>query len=685
MELLTRGITRGRKLIITLFALVTVISTVLLFGVKVNYDLTAYLPEDSDSTVALEIMDEEFDAAVPNARVMAVDLSTAEALDLKARIAAIPGVSSVMWLDDVVDLKQPLEVIDEDLLSQYYADGNALFQVAIDEGYEVDATDAIYEIVGEGGGITGNAMSTAHSQKLIVREVVGTIAVMLPIVIVLLIVVTTSWIAPLLFLLTIGVAVLINFGTNIFFKDVSFITQSVSPVLQMAVSLDYSIFLLNSFERFRRQTDTPEEAMRLAVKQSFASIAASAMTTLFGFLALMFMRFGIGSDLGLNLVKGIVLSYISAMVFLPALTLSMYRLIDKTEHKRIFPDCSKMGGRLVKIRVPAMLLVAILIVPAFMAQSRADFLYGNGTPDPATRYGADTDKINEVFGESTQMVLLVPRGETGKELLLCEELKELPNVTDVMSYALSVGSAIPPEFLDEDIVSNFYSENYARIILYMSTGEEGDEAFDAVEGVRAAAAEYYDEYWSCGQSANIYDIKDVITGDSTLVNLIAVVFIFLTLLVTFKSLTLPFILLFVIESAIWINLSVPYFADQPLVYMGYLVMNTVQLGATIDYAILITDGYRERRKYMGKRAAVEGTLSEHFLSVMTSAIILSVAGLSMCVQSTVEIVSALGLLLARGTAMSFALVMLALPGLLMLFDRLTAALTLRGKFLKERK
>lgn len=269
-------------------------------------------------------------------------------------------------------------------------------------------------------------------------------------------------------------------------------------------------------------------------------------------------------------------------------------------------------------------------------------------------------------------------------MLLADDLAGIDHITGVLSYAGTVG-AVPEGFLDEGIVSQFYSDDYARIIMYTDTGEEGDEAFAVVEQVRAAADKYYSESWLCGQSANLYDMRDVVTADSPLVNGIAIGFIFLTLLVTFKSVTLPFILLFVIESAIWINLSVPYFTDQPLVYIGYLVINTVQLGATIDYAILMTNGYTANRRIMGKREAVVGTLNTNFESVLTSGLILTAAGLCLGLESSLEVVAELGILLARGTALSMAMVVLALPALLMLFDPLTARLTYKAGFLDTAK
>ena len=684
MDGLTRGITRHKKLVIAIFLVATVISAVLILGVSVNYDLTDYLPEDSESTIALDLMYEEFGSGVPNTRVMVRNLTLTGAVEMKEQIAQAPGVTGVMWLDDTQDMSTPIELMDSATVEQYWHDGTALYQVTIEEGRESEAVAALYEMLGSDVAISGNSANTASMQNLVVSEVVGAASILIPIIIIILLLTTTSWISPALFLLTIGVAVLINMGTNVVFGEISFVTQSVSPILQLAVSLDYAIFLLNSFGRHRQEVDSSETAMRLAIKESFSSIAASAATTLFGFMALMFMRFGIGSDLGLNLMKGIVLSYVSVMVFLPALALASVKLLDKTSHRPIIHTGKRLGRALVKVRIPALILVLIAVIPCYLAQTRADFLYGNGTPDTRTDYGRDTVAINEEFGESNALVLLVPRGDPGAEAKMAEELAGIDHVTSVLSYAGTVG-AVPEGFLDESIVSQFYSDGYARIIMYTDTSEEGDEAFAVVEQVRATADKYYSESWLCGQSANLYDMRDVVTADSTLVNWIAIGFIFLTLLVTFKSATLPFILLFVIEAAIWINLSVPYFADQPLVYIGYLVINTVQLGATIDYAILMTNGYTANRRTMGKREAVVATLNTDFESVLTSGVILTAAGLCLGFVSSLQVVAELGILLARGTVLSMAMVVLALPALLMLFDPLTARLTWKAGFIDTAK
>ena len=674
-------VTGHRKLIVLIFLMSTLLSALLLPFLQINYDMKDYLPEDSESTIALELMNNEFSSSIPNARLM-VDAETfAEAVELKEKIKNVVGVTSVTWLDDVTDITVPAELIDESLLSQYYKDGKAVFSLTIAVNQESEAVDALYALVADGA-LTGDAVNTAVLRGQLIREVLGAAAILVPLIIVLLLLTTSYWLAPFLVLASIGIVVLINVGSNAITGEVSFITQAVSPILQLAVSLDYAIFLLNSFERHRLTQPDTRLAMCAAIRDSFASVAASAITTLFGFVALVFMNFQIGSDLGLNLVKGVVLSYVAVVIFLPALTLSCIKLLDRSRHKRVLPEFKNLGKRLFKIRIPALVVLLLLVVPCFLGQSRTDFIYGNGEPDADSRYGIDTAAVNEMFGEQTTVVLLVPRGNPGAENRLVQELSTIENVSSIVSYQSTVGM-IPQEFLDSSITSNFYSDNFARIIVYTSTSSEGDEAFAVVSAIRAAAGKYYDESYTCGQSANLYDINNVVEDYTPVVNGIAIIFIAITLLLTFRSLTLPVVLLFVIESAIWINLAVPYFTDTPLVYLGYLVINTVQLGATIDYAILLTDGYRVNRKTMLKKDAVISTMTTNFVSILTSGLILSAAGFCLYFTSSMEVVSVLGLLLARGTLLSMTLVLLALPALLTIFDPLTERLTFKACFKKN--
>lgn len=683
MEWLARQITGHRKSIVIVTLILVVLTALSALGLQTNNNMADYLPADAESTIALELMEQEFSGALPNARVMVSDVTVAQAQDYKARLLEIDGVLSVMWLDDVADLKEPLETLDPAIVQAYYRDGAALFSVAIEAGKEADTVEAIYALDDAHTFIAGDAAGAAFFEMLGDLETARAMLILVPMILAMLLLTTTSWFEPVLYLGAIGVAVIVNLGVTALFGEISYVTMAVAPILQLAVSLDYAIFLLHSFEKHRQETDDVLVAMQRAIRSSFSSVAASAATTMFGFLALLLMKFRIGPDMGRVLVQGIILSYLSVMVFLPALTLCCCRILDRTRHRKFIPELKGVERVLRRIRVPALILAALLVVPCFLAQSHTSFFYGNGTPSTESRYGSDTARIDALFGQDVSLVLLVPRGEPAKELALCQELAQVENVGGVTAYVTMVGASIPPDYLEKAITQNFYGEHYARIILSCNTESEGDEAFAVVQRVREITAQYYDESYTCGQSANLYDMKVVVSSDNTVVNLTAVLAIALTLLVTFRSLTLPLILLAIIETAIWINASIPYFTGTAFSYIGYLVINTVQLGATIDYAILTTDGYLQERRKMEKRAAVAEVLRKHLLSVLVSVLTLSLAGFCLYFTSSNVIVSSLGLLLGRGTLLSCFLVICVLPTLLMLFDKVIGKTTKNAHFYQE--
>ena len=641
-----------------------------------------YLPDTAQSTRALSDMEAEFVQTVPNAKAMIKNVSISQALEYKQKISEVDGVTLVMWLDDVVDVKEPLAVLDKDIVSGYYKDGNALIQIAIEGGREADAVEDILALIGDNNCLSGDAVDSAQSQSMSETESMKSMAILIPMLVIILIISTNHWLEPILYLAAIGISVLINMGTNIMFDNISYITFAISPILQMAVSLDYAIFLLHRFEYYRPREESNEAAMIKAMKVAFKSIIASAATTAFGFMALTFMNFKIGFDLGLNLVKGIVISFICVVVFMPCLTLLMVKVLDKTKHRSFIIEIRNVGKVVRKIKTPVFILVILIIIPSFVAQNNNNFIYGTSGWADESRAALDTREINDVFGESINMVLLVPKGNVAKEKVLGDELSKVKNVTSVVSYASMVGSVIPPGYLDESITSQFYSEHYARIILYVSTPSESREAFECVETVRRVSEKYYDDVLTCGQSANTYDIKNVVTDDSTRVNIINILAIGMVLLLTFRSLSLPVMLIMTIETSIWMNLAIPYFTGTTLGYIGYLVMTTVQLGATVDYAILFTDNYLHNRQKMIPSQAIEHTINKNLSSIMVSASILISAGIALDLVSSNAVIAQLGTLLARGTGFSLLLVVFFLPGMLIIFDKVVEKTTMHTNFFK---
>ncbi|MCR1288046.1 efflux RND transporter permease subunit [Shouchella clausii] len=677
-------IIKHKKGIILLFAITALFAAVAQFFVSTNYNMVDYLPDDAPSTEGLALMEEEFRSAMPNTNVLIHDVSIQEAIRYKEQLASIDGVSDVSWLDDVFDIRIPLEMADSGLIETYYKDHDALFSVTIDSGAEVAATDDIYSLIGEENAVTGEAVNTATSQKMTGSETLYAAALLVPIIIIILVLSTKSWVEPLFFLTAIGVSVLINLGTNIFLGEVSFVTQAVAPILQLAVSLDYAIFLLHTFSDELDQQPSPKEAMAKAMRKSFPVIFVSALTTFFGFMSLMLMDFGIGVDLGFNLVKGIVFSFISVVVFLPALTLTCYKWIEKTTHRSFVPSFKGSGAKLLKLRIPALVLVLLLLVPSFLAQSSTTFLYGLGDLPEQTRAGADAKRVEETFGQSTPIVLLVPNDDIAKEEKLVQELEQIPYVESVLAYANMVGAAIPSDFLDDELTSDFHSENYSRITVYTSAGVEGDIPFALVEQIREIAQNYYgDAFYTLGESATLYDMKQTISKDNQLVNVVTIITIAVVLMFMFRSISIPIILLLTIQAAVWLNLSVPYFTNEPLVFVGYLIVSTVQLAATIDYAILLMETYKHHRQTMPSFAAMKRALDEKLFPIAVSAAILSSVGFILWFTSSNPTVSSIGLLLGRGAALAFLLVILFLPAFLLIADRLIEKTTHRANFYKE--
>ncbi len=675
-------IVKQKKFLVGFVLLLTVICTVCFFRVNINYNMTDYLPEDANSTVALDTLTQEFGEAVPNCNVMIKDVSIQEGIEAKAQLENIEGVDSVSWLDDVVDIKQPLEFQDQDMIDDYYKDGDALYSVTIADGEERAATDRIAEEFGNDVRMSGTAVEQADSQRLAVSQTVRAIGILAPLIIVILILATTSWVEPFLYLLAIGAAVMVNLGTELFRGEISYVTLAVAPILQMAVSLDYAVFLSSSFTKYRRTAANDSEAMKLALKDSVKSIAASALTTIFGFFALTLMDFKIGPDMGIALVKGVILSFLSCMTFLPALLLLLKKPIDMTRHKKFLPDFKGAGKVAVKIRVPVFIIVAVVAVFCYLGQGQNKFTYGSG--DAAGNTVAARE-IKDKFGESNTMVLMVPNTDRTKEKLLSEEIEQMDHVTNVISYTTQVGAEIPPEYLSSEITEQFYGENYARIIIYSDLPDECDESFALVENVRNSAAEYYgDDVLSCGQSANLYDMKNTVETDNTIVNIVTVLAIYIILAVMLKSWFMPLLLILVIQMSIWINMAIPFFTGSSLIYLGYLVVSTVQMGATIDYAILLSNHYMENRKKLSAKPAMEKTMGEAIPSILVSASILAIAGFALALVSSNDMVISLGILIGRGALIPLILVNVCLPALLIFVDKLIPFTTWKAGFYKAK-
>ena len=672
MQRFYRKVVNHSKLILYVFIVVAIICVFLGKMVSVNYDMSDYLPEGTASTTSLDVMQAEFDGGVPNARIMISDITIPQALEYKEKIKGIDGVIDILWLDDSVSITTPLEMYDAQTVESYYKDNMALYTVTIDENKSLETVNAIREVVGEEVAMSGSAVSTAVATVSTVSEIAKIAGIAVLFVLFILLITTTSWIEPLVVMAGLGVAILINNGTNLIFGEISFVTNAAGSILQLAVSLDYSVFLLHRFYECRKTNTDAKEAMVEALYKSTSSISSSGLTTVIGFLALCLMRFGIGPDLGLALAKGIAISLITVFVFSPALILATYKLIDKTKHRSFMPKFDKFGKVVSKVMIPLVGVFAVVIVPSYLASNQNDFYYGASKIfNEQTKLGQDTVLIEENFGKSNTYVLMVPKGDFVTEKELSTEIQKIPQVTGVISYVDTVGVEIPPEYLDSSITEKMLSENYSRIIINTDADHEGKDTFKLVEQVRNTANKYYqDTYYLAGESISTYDLMDTITADMVKVNLIAIGAVLLVLVITMKSITVPMILVLSIETAIWLNLAIPYFRGETIFYIAYLIISSVQLGATVDYAILFTDRYKEHRQSFDKKEAIIKTISTTTVSILTSGITLTVVGFLLGYISTHGLLSQLGSFLGIGTMFSLGIVLFVLPGLLYIFDSL---------------
>ncbi len=673
------------KLIITLFVLAAAGGAACQSMVSVNYDMNDYLPPDSASTLALKVMDAEFGGGVPNARVMVRDVTIPQALAYKAELEGTDGVTEVTWLDDAASVTQPLETLDADLVESYYKDGSALFSIAIEDGKYVETVEEIRKLIGDENAMSGSAVATAIATTSTVSEISKIAAFAVAFVLAVLILTTTTWIEPLLVLGSLGVAILINNGTNLIFGEISFVSNAAGAILQLAVSLDYSVFLIHRYEELRRETADKKEAMMQALVKSTGSIMSSGLTTVIGFLALCLMQFQIGPDLGLVLAKGVAISLITVFVFSPALILSLSGQMDRTRHRSFMPSFRGFGRAVTRLMIPMVLLFLAVIVPGYIASNANDYYYGAAHIfGEDTQLGRDTQAIEDIFGKSDTYVLMAPGGNTAREKELSDALKTLDGVTGMISYVDSAGETIPLEYVDADVLSQLVSENYSRMVISVDADFEGAETFALVWRIRETAQEYYPDAWYlAGNGVSTLDLRDTITSDMTRVNLIAIGAVFVVLLLSFRSVSLPVILVLGIETAIWVNLSIPYFSGQTIFYISYLIISSIQLGATVDYAILFTDRYLEFRRSMDKKTAIVETVSAVTVSVLTSGLTLTVVGFLMGYISTHGILSQLGMFLGKGTLLSMAVVFFVLPGLMYLLDGFIRRTTRHADFLRK--
>lgn len=674
-RLLTSAVKR-RNLIEKIFLVLTVCCLLCYPFVGVNYDLSTYLPQSAPTKQALDVMEREF--GYPGiARIMLKDVSLYQAKAIREKISNVDGVDVVAGPDTLSDVYMGNNFVQNDWTDEFYKDGNAVMEIIFKDGDADKSTraalDEIYDIVGRDNAcFSGSAVSSQSREQSIKREITIAMAIAMVIIFAILTLTTTSWFEPVLFVTVMAVAIIMNMGSNIIFGTISFFTFSTSAILQLAVSMDYSIFLQHTFTRYRETGMDREAAMVYALREACKSVLASGATTIVGFIVLVWMEFTIGKDVGFVLTKGILCSLAAVLFFMPAMILKYDARIEKTQHKPFLPPFDKFAHLMHKLRWPVLIVCLLIAVPCYFGQGLNHFYYGDEAlgAGPGTRYYEDTQQINEVFGKSNVVLGIVPTGSNPREKEMTQELNDLPFVNYAVSLADALPQGVPESFLPSNLVEKLHTKDYARVIVSMATDQESTYAFECSDKLTNVVRKYYpDDSYVIGMTPTTIDIRDILSRDYNRVSMLSLLGVIVIVLLTFKSILVPIFVIIPIEIAIYLNMTIPYLIGDSMVYIGYIIVSCLQLGATIDYAILMTNNYLDERKEHSSQDAAMRAISRSALSILTSGSILTVVGYLLYFTSSIQAISQVGRLVGRGAMLSMILVLSLLPALLSAFDK----------------
>ncbi len=670
---LPEWIVRYREKIMSVFLLLAVICGFCIPFIKVNYDLTAYLPDDMISKKAIDIMEEEF-GYPGTARIMIENVTPYEAQLYKEMLENVDGVDMVSWISS--DVYMSGEFIDIAGQTDYYKDNCAVMDVTFTGGDTSELTngalDEISAILGEKGHYGGPAVENKSLQETLNVQIAIITVIAIVLIFFILCATTDSWAEPFLFLIVMGVAIVINMGTNILRGEISFISNSVAAVLQLAISIDYSIFLLHTFMREKEKEPDKEKAMANAIRHAAVSVLSSGMTTFVGFMALFFMHFLIGQDLGFVLGKSIISSIVTVLLFMPALILRFDSLIERTQHKIIMPSFKRASQVVFRLRYVVVAFIAVVFLPTYLMQNSNVNTYGNsalGASEGTVVYD-DEQLIESKFGRSNLYLVMVPNGSPVTERELAGELKELYYVRSVTALADILPRGVPEQIVPSSVTDLLRKEHYTRMLVFTRTKSESDLAFETSDEIQAIVKAYYpDNAYVVGNTPSTQDLKVICDADYAMVNAFSLVGVALVVILAFQSLLLAVVAIVPISAAICINLAIPYLQGRVFMFAAMVVVSCIQLGATVDYSILLINNYLDRREKMKPKKAALGALQASMLSILTSGTILTVAGYAIYFVVSVEAIKDIGHMLGRGAILSMGFVLLAVPGLMTMLDK----------------
>ena len=679
---------------ILILALVLLVPSVLgMVGTRINYDMLDYLPEDMDTVIGQNELLKDFGKGAFSF-IVVEDMADKDVAALCDKLETVDHVETVLWYSSLADVSIPKELLPDEIYNEFNTDNATLVAVFFDSATSADVTmDAIREIrsiAGKQCFVSGMSALVTDLKDLCEKEEPLYVGLAVLCATVAMLVLLDGWLVPFVFLASIGMMILLNLGTNYFFGEISYITKALSAVLQLAVTMDYSIFLGHSYNEQRLHYSDPKEAMAHAIHDTLTSVVGSSITTVAGFAALCFMTFTLGRDLGLVMAKGVIFGVLGCVTVLPAMILVLDKPLQKTRHKSIIPNMGRFAAGVTKVFPVFLVIFALLIPPAYYGYDKTnDEVYydmGQCLPEDM-EYVIANSKLSEEFDiASTHMVLVDAKLPSKSVRSMINDMEDVDGVKYVLGLESVVGSRVPEEILPDSLREILKSDKWELLLINSEYKVASDKVNEQVASLNTILKQYDPTGMLIGEAPCMKDMIETTNHDFQVVNAVSIIAIFVIIALVEKSISLPFILIAVIELAIFINLGLPHYLGQSLPFIAPICISTIQLGATVDYAILMTTRYKtERLAGHDKRASVNTALGTSIPSILVSGMGLFAATFGVALYSDIDIISSMCMLMARGAIVSMLCVIFILPALLMLCDKLVCVTTLGMTHLSKKQ
>ncbi|MBS5429119.1 MAG: MMPL family transporter [Firmicutes bacterium] len=680
----SKAVVRGRVAILILTVLLMIPAVFGMLETRINYDMLNYLPDDMDTVIGQNALLEDFGKGAFSF-IVVENMPEKDVAALQEKLESVEHVETVLWYNSLMDTSIPMQLLPDKLYDAFNTGDATMMAVFFDTATSADETmDAIREIrsiAGKQCFVSGMSALVTDLKDLCEQEEPIYVAIAVVLACVAMMLFLDSWLIPFVFLASIGAAILLNLGSNWFMGEISYITKALSAVLQLAVTMDYSIFLWHSYNEQRAIYPDKCEAMAHAISATLTSVVGSSITTIAGFLALCFMSFTLGRDLGIVMAKGVLLGVLSCVTVLPSLILLLDKPLQKTRHRSILPKMDGLAKGVTKV-FPVFLALFVVLAPVFYFaydKTNDEVYYDMGQCLPEDmEYVIANSKLSEEFDIASTHMLLVDASLPSKQVRsMISDMEQVDGVKYVLGLESVVGAGVPEEILPDSVRSILKSDKWELLLINSEYKVASDEVNAQIDSLNAILKKYDPTGMLIGEAPCMKDMIETTDHDFKVVNAVSILAIFLIILLVERSISLPFLLIAVIELAIFINLGLPHFLGQSLPFIAPICISTIQLGATVDYAILMTTRYKaERLAGKEKRPAVITALSTSIPSIIVSGMGLFAATFGVAIYSDIDIISSMCMLMARGAIVSMLCVILILPALLLLCDRLVCATTL---------